>query len=85
MNYEYECQKCGHVFERNLPIDKRDQPLKEPCPNCGERGMVVRNVTKLAITSGGVKSLQQRAGDGFNDLLKKIKKDAGQTSTIQTK
>lgn len=85
MTYEYECKKCGHSFERNLPIEKRDAPMREACPNCGERGLVSRIISKLAITTGGIVPLHKRAGDGFNDLLKKIKKDAGKTSTIQTK
>ena len=32
--YEYECDACGHRFER---IQKFSDPPIEECPNCGER------------------------------------------------
>lgn len=35
--YEYECQRCGHVFERFQSM--KDEPLKR-CPEC--RGKVKR-------------------------------------------
>lgn len=31
-NYDYKCQKCGHVFEEFQNMT--DEPLKE-CPECG--------------------------------------------------
>jgi len=37
--YEYECRKCGHVFERFQKIS--DAPLKR-CPEC--RGAVARRI-----------------------------------------
>jgi putative FmdB family regulatory protein len=37
--YEYECRKCGHVFERFQKIS--DAPLKR-CPEC--RGAVARRL-----------------------------------------
>ena len=30
--YEYECEKCGHTFERFQSI--KDEPVKK-CPECG--------------------------------------------------
>jgi putative FmdB family regulatory protein len=32
--YEYQCQKCGHRFER---IQRFSDPLVEKCPDCGGR------------------------------------------------
>ena len=31
--YEYECEKCGHRFEK---IQKFSDPLVTECPECGE-------------------------------------------------
>lgn len=31
--YEFECQDCGHGFERQLKVDDRDSSQK--CPECG--------------------------------------------------
>ncbi len=33
--YEYECEKCGEVFELRRPIDKQDE--KTRCPVCGDQ------------------------------------------------
>ena len=35
-NYPYKCLKCGEFFEKILPVNDRNEPLKEPCPRCGE-------------------------------------------------
>ena len=43
--YEYECQKCGHLFEEFQSITA--EPLKN-CPQKGCRGRV-----KRLISSGG--------------------------------
>jgi putative FmdB family regulatory protein len=41
--YEYECTKCGHVFEEFKPMSA---PRRERCPEC--RGKVER------LVSGGM-------------------------------
>ena len=43
--YEYECRKCGHVFERFQSIT--DEPLKR-CPKCRCK------VRRLFGTGGGI-------------------------------
>ena len=35
-NYEYECTKCGYVFEKLMSVAKRLEPRKWVCPNCRE-------------------------------------------------
>lgn len=32
--YDYQCDKCEHHFEEILKISEREEPLKNPCPNC---------------------------------------------------
>ena len=32
--YEYQCELCECLFERQLKIAQRDIPLSEPCPIC---------------------------------------------------
>ena len=32
--YEYQCEACGHRFEK---IQKFSDPLVEECPNCGQK------------------------------------------------
>ena len=43
--YEYECRKCGHRFERFLPVSARDV---RTCPECGGR------VRRLLSAGGAV-------------------------------
>ena len=44
-NYDFVCTKCGHRFEQNVPISKRDVT---PCPECNY-------ATTREPASGGVK------------------------------
>ena len=83
MIYEYKCQGCGHEFAESLPIDERDKPLAAPCPKCHQEE-VTRVFNGMSIAYGGFKSNVSRAGSGWNDVLKKIKSQAGRVNTIQT-
>ena len=46
--YEYECEKCGHRFEK---IQKFSDPLETTCPKCG--GAVHKLVSSPAIQFKG--------------------------------
>jgi len=35
--YEYTCDSCNHNFEEYLSMDNRENPTKEPCPECKEK------------------------------------------------
>jgi putative FmdB family regulatory protein len=65
--YEYECDACGHRFEK---IQKFSDPLVEACPNCG--GVVHKLMSSPAI---------QFKGSGFyiTDYAKKDTKDTKET------
>jgi putative FmdB family regulatory protein len=47
--YEYECEACGHRFER---IQKFSDPPVETCPNCG-KGKVRKLFSSPAIQFKG--------------------------------
>lgn len=42
IEYTYKCSFCEEEFTKLLPIDERDLPLSEPCPNCGTEEIVSR-------------------------------------------
>jgi putative FmdB family regulatory protein len=46
--YEYECEKCGHRFEK---IQKFSDPLEDTCPTCG--GTVHKLASSPAIQFKG--------------------------------
>src|SRR6266566_591929 len=47
--YEYQCEACGHRFEK---IQKFSDPLVEECPNCGQQ-QVHKLVSSPAIQFKG--------------------------------
>ncbi len=67
--YEYECEACGHRFER---IQKFSDPLVDVCPVCN--GPVKKLLSSPAI---------QFKGSGFyiTDYAKKSSTDTGQSSS----
>lgn len=46
--YEYQCQKCGHRFER---IQRFSDPLVKKCPECG--GKVEQMISAPAVQFKG--------------------------------
>ena len=86
MTYEYKCEECEETWELFTTIAKRDDALKEPCPKCGG------NKIKRLVSGGAGFSMHgderakmyKKAGSGFNDVLKGIKKASGRACTIQT-
>jgi putative FmdB family regulatory protein len=60
--YEYECDKCGHAFEREQRIS--DPPVKT-CPKC--KG---RKVTKLISQTSFVLKGGGWYADGYSDSKK---------------
>jgi len=57
--YEYECEKCGHAFEREQRMT--DPPVKT-CPKCK-----ARRVTKLISQSSFVLKGGGWYADGYSD------------------
>ena len=78
--YDFICTKCKDEFEQNVPVARRDQIQ---CPKCG--APAGRKPAAPAFTMNGKMSVQQRAGSGWNDVLKKVKAGAGKKNTIHTK
>jgi putative FmdB family regulatory protein len=46
--YEYQCKKCGHIFEKILKFS--DKPIKK-CPECG--GAVEQTISAPAVQFKG--------------------------------
>ncbi len=82
MIYDYKCCKCGKEWEAIRPIADRDAPFIEAC-ECGYSGRQIRKVaTKMTIDFNGKHTMLQRAGWGWNDVQKRIKKGSGKENTI---
>ena len=71
--YEYECEKCGHQFEK---IQKFSDPLVDTCPKCG--GVVHKLQSAPAFHLKGT-------GWYVTDYGKGGPPDAGKPDTKETK
>ena len=76
--YEYQCKKCGHLFEK---IQKFSDKLIKKCPECG--GRVEQTISAPAVqfkgsgwyvTDYAKKSHSSASSDGSKDS-KETKKD----------
>jgi hypothetical protein len=85
MIYEFECEKCGHEWVENLALSKRNEPLDSHCPNCKKVGHTIRKFSSNIVGDTKSSGAISRCSDGFNDLLKNMKKGAGRGNTINTK
>ena len=75
-NYDYRCIKCDKIEERFVTIAKKDDPLT--C-SCEERGELKRTISSPPITHDTIHPIK-RAGSGWNDVLQRIKKNAGRNN-----
>ena len=68
--YEYRCEACQQPFERILPVNEREAPLKEKCGGCGKKRIV------RAFTTPPVMGVDATKGPGsdFKKLMNKIKR-----------
>ena len=81
MTYDYYCDKCEKVWEESHSIADRDKPVGKPCP-CEKNGTVKRGVCAPGLSYQGAVSPIRKAGSGWNDVLKGIKKASGKESNI---
>ena len=76
--YDYGCSVCEHTFDKLLSVDNRYQPLDEPCPNCGATGqMHILMGAPVVHWSFAGSTVQNKAPEGFKDVLRNIKKNKG--------
>jgi len=86
MTYTYICNECQHLWEDRLLYEQRESPCTQPCPSCEHQGSVCRTFTSAPrISYHGAKTILQRAGSGWNDVLNKVKKGSGKHAKIETR
>jgi putative FmdB family regulatory protein len=85
MRYDYYCIECDARWEETQFMNDRDIPTILPCPHCDKTACVKRGVVSLAISYQGGKTVLQRAGSGWNDVLGKIKKASGRDNSLETR
>ena len=82
MTYEYICDKCKNRWDEVHPMKDRNLPVGKQSPCC-EDGVVKMAITAPGLNFDGAISPIRRAGTGWNDVLKGIKKASGKDNTIE--
>jgi putative FmdB family regulatory protein len=81
--YEFECEKCNHVFEDLLKIDQRNFPLIQPCPNCKEKKSIKAVLGAPTLVSPNAISGLRKPKEDFVERMKKIKKEHKGTNSVK--
>jgi putative FmdB family regulatory protein len=91
--YEYQCQKCGHRFER---IQRFSDPLVKKCPECGGKveqllsapavqfkgsGWYVTDYAKKSSAGSSSKSESESKSDSGKDSAKKDSKPKAESTS----
>ena len=50
--YDFICDSCDTVFEKNIPLKDYDTKGKQSCPKCGDTNKVRRFYTAPGISFG---------------------------------
>lgn len=80
MTYTFKCTSCEHEWDASMSMADRDVPLTQHCVACAAEGQgVIKRIISSAprISYEGAQTVLQRAGSGWNDVLKKIQKANG--------
>jgi len=91
--YEYQCQKCGHRFER---IQRFSDPLVKKCPECNGKveqlltapavqfkgsGWYVTDYARKSRTGSGSKAESESKSDSDKDTGKKESKPKAESGS----
>ena len=68
--YEYHCESCKHSFEELLNVSKRNEPIKTPCPECGEDK--VKKGISVPITGADATITLDKMCPGFTKKMEQI-------------
>lgn len=72
--YDYKCETCGHIFEKNLKMVDRNKPTIEPCPKCGEVAVKPYMGNTAPSLADPIRLGRQKPPSGFNEVLRNIQK-----------
>lgn len=75
-NYNYECEKCGKLWEDIYPISERDVPTTKPCPHCKKKNCVRKSWADCTPGLGADWTLtpDKATGGRWSEVMNKIKR-----------
>lgn len=73
--YEFVCNKCQKNWEDFLTIEKREEPLKNPCPHCKAEKCVEKQWMGMSPSINADMTLtpNKATGGRWNELMAKMK------------
>jgi len=73
--YEYYCDdtKCNHQFEEVLSISRRDEPITNPCPECGMK-TIKKGVSATTMGADMKMTPDKATGGDWSRLMDKVKR-----------
>ena len=69
--YEYYCS-CDYNFSKLLSVSDRDQPTREPCPECG-KNEVNKGVSETTMGVDMKVTPDRRTGGDWSRLMDKMR------------
>ena len=75
-NYNYECDKCGKLWDEIHPMSERDTPTTKPCPHCKKKNCVRKSWADCTPGLGADWSLtpDKATGGRWSEVMNKIKR-----------
>jgi len=75
-NYNYECDKCGKLWDEIHSISERDLPTTKPCPHCNKRECVRKSWAECTPGLGADWTLtpDKATGGRWSEVMNKIKR-----------
>ena len=71
--YDYFCKTCEQIFEVVLPMGRREEPLKEPCPDPNCPGTdIIKLITGTMVIDHVKISGRKLMDTGVRDRLDKM-------------
>ena len=72
--YSYRCDACKHQWDDFYKIEDRDKPLKELCPECGEKAVLKLFSTASYMDESVLNADKNMVRSGVMQELERIKK-----------
>lgn len=71
--YDYQCDACGHAFEKVLKIADRTLPLEQDCPLCTENGAVRQVIgVPMYVDDHKLMGREKKLDSGFKEVMSKV-------------
>ncbi len=71
-SYDYQCNKCAHIFGKISRIVDKNMPIMEACPSCGEYAIKQVMLSMPACIQAHKTMHGKKPDGGFREVLAKV-------------